>query len=130
MPVCRNPPPDFLLYRRRDARTACALNQDLRSLSLTPEWFSSFPLVEGLNKDEWERGDYRSWKALMAEREGIEPTKDHNSPSTVLKTAAATRHASLSVASDGSLGLGDVNEEMLGFLLENQGCNPVAFKTS
>jgi hypothetical protein len=28
------------------------------------------------------------------------------------------------------LGLGDVNEEMLGFLLENQGCNPVAFKTS
>ena len=53
---------------------------------LAPEWFSSFPLVEGLNKDEWERGDYRSWKALMAEREGIEPTKDHNSPSTVLKT--------------------------------------------
>lgn len=66
----------------------------------------------------------------MAEREGIEPTKDHNSPSTVLKTAAATRHASLSVEPDGSLGLGDVNEEMLGFLLENQGCNPVAFKTS
>jgi hypothetical protein len=28
------------------------------------------------------------------------------------------------------LELGDVNEEMLGFLLENQGCNPIAFKTS
>lgn len=68
--------------------------------------------------------------SLKAEREGIEPTKDRYSPSTVLKTAAATRHASLSVESDGSLGLGDVNEEMLGFLLENQGCNPVAFKTS
>ena len=27
-------------------------------------------------------------RALMAEREGIEPTKDHNSPSTVLKTDA------------------------------------------
>ena len=53
MPVCRNPPPDFLLYRRRDARTACALNQGLRSLSLAPEWFSSFPLVEGWNRGEW-----------------------------------------------------------------------------
>jgi hypothetical protein len=31
-----------------------------------------------------------------AEREGIEPTQDHNSPTTVLKTAATTRHASLS----------------------------------
>ena len=66
----------------------------------------------------------------MAEREGIEPTRDHDSLSTVLKTAAATRHASLSVGLDGSLELGDVNEEMLGFLLENQGCNPIAFKTS
>ena len=51
----------------------------------------------------------------MAEREGIEPTKDHYSPSTVLKTAAATRHASLSNQGDGSLALFDVNEEMLGF---------------
>ena len=35
--------------------------------------------------------------SLKAEREGIEPTKDRYSPSTVLKTAAATRHAALSV---------------------------------
>ncbi|HCL97348.1 MAG TPA: hypothetical protein DHW77_06250 [Verrucomicrobiales bacterium] len=33
----------------------------------------------------------------MAEREGIEPTRDHNSLSTVLKTAAATRHTALSI---------------------------------
>ena len=32
MPICRNPPPDFLSYRWRDTRTACALNQGLRSL--------------------------------------------------------------------------------------------------
>jgi len=32
----------------------------------------------------------------MAEREGIEPTIDRYSPSTVLKTAATTRHAALS----------------------------------
>jgi len=32
MLVCRNPPPDFLSYRWRDTRTACALNQGLRSL--------------------------------------------------------------------------------------------------
>ena len=32
MPVCRNPPPDFLSHRMRDTRTACALNQGLRSL--------------------------------------------------------------------------------------------------
>ena len=36
----------------------------------------------------------------MAEREGIEPTKDHNSLSTVLKTAATTRQASLSMLND------------------------------
>jgi len=98
--------------------------------ALAPEWFSSFPLVEGWNKDEWERGDFRSWGALMAEREGIEPTRDHDSLSTVLKTAAATRHASLSREVDISLALAVVNEEMAGFLLENRGCNHLAFKTS
>ena len=36
----------------------------------------------------------------MAEREGIEPTRDRNSPTTVLKTAATTRHASLSMLID------------------------------
>jgi len=66
----------------------------------------------------------------MAEREGIEPTKNHYSPSTVLKTAAATRHASLSVVGEDNRGLCHVNEEMFGFLLENHGCNPAAFKTS
>ena len=39
----------------------------------------------------------------MAEREGIEPTFDHNSQTTVLKTAAATRHASLSVIESGQI---------------------------
>jgi hypothetical protein len=47
-----------------------------------------------------------------------------------LKTAAATRHASLSREFDISLALAVVNEEMAGFLLENRGCNHLAFKTS
>ncbi len=38
-----------------------------------------------------------SCASKMAEREGIEPTRDHNSLSTVLKTAAATRHTALSI---------------------------------
>ncbi len=62
---------------------------------------------------------------LMAEREGIEPTKDRYSPSTVLKTAATTRHTALSIMwAQNNRGAGHVNEEMPCFLLENQGCNP------
>ena len=39
----------------------------------------------------------------VAEREGIEPTKDHNSLSTVLKTAVATRHTALSLSCKDSM---------------------------
>ncbi len=47
-------------------------------------------------KKEAESLFYKGFSHL-AEGEGIEPTRDHYSPTTVLKTAATTRHTSPSV---------------------------------
>ena len=66
----------------------------------------------------------------VAEREGIEPTRDHDSPSTVLKTAAATRHAALSLNLDHlNKAKSHVNARW-GFLLGNDDCILVDVKTS
>ena len=77
MLVCRNPPPDFLSYRWRDTRTACALNQGLRSLrslrngSHPSLWVkgeigkNGMPTILGLVRLKWRRG-----KELPALRSG------------------------------------------------------------